>query len=259
MIMARSFASDILAAVKWAAPGGIWPPAPRAALRMKSCARSTAAAAMPAQTEDVDVEERSSAIEVFGAVIRFQHPLISGGGFCRRAVRRNPVDVLRRNGNSPEQDSIDHPVIAVRVVPGHKAFIAPEPVNAVPWQAIAVRALAQQLIQRARRRTSRQGDREPAATGGGQIGYPARRSASQSFGIFEDLDRLVRHLPALRWRSLRIVDRGDRAPIVGRMEHMRAGDDGVRPGIEDPPYVLPAQTAIDLDHRVEAAIVAQTP
>ncbi len=34
--MARSFVSVILAAVKCAAPGGIWPPAPRAALRMNS-------------------------------------------------------------------------------------------------------------------------------------------------------------------------------------------------------------------------------
>ena len=50
--MARSLVSVILAAVKCAAPGGIWPPAPRAALRMNSCARSTAAAAIPAQTDD---------------------------------------------------------------------------------------------------------------------------------------------------------------------------------------------------------------
>ena len=51
VIMARSFVSVILAAVKCAAPGGIWPPAPRAALRMNVWARSTAAAAMPAQTD----------------------------------------------------------------------------------------------------------------------------------------------------------------------------------------------------------------
>src|SRR5258708_36774843 len=50
-MMARSLASVILAAVKCAAPGGILPPDPRAALRMKSCARSTAAAAIPAQTD----------------------------------------------------------------------------------------------------------------------------------------------------------------------------------------------------------------
>src|SRR6266851_10361798 len=47
--MARSLASVILAAVKCAAPGGIWPPAPRAALRMNICARSTAAAVERAQ------------------------------------------------------------------------------------------------------------------------------------------------------------------------------------------------------------------
>src|SRR6266702_5239241 len=50
--MARSFVSVILALVKCAAPGGILPPDPRAALRMKSCARSTAAAAIPAHTDD---------------------------------------------------------------------------------------------------------------------------------------------------------------------------------------------------------------
>ena len=50
MITARSVRSDT-GAVRCAAPGGSWPLALRAALRMKAWARSTAPAAMPAQAE----------------------------------------------------------------------------------------------------------------------------------------------------------------------------------------------------------------
>ena len=52
MIGAQLCQIGIFAAVKCAAPGGIWPPDAARGLAHERCARSTAAAAMPAQTDD---------------------------------------------------------------------------------------------------------------------------------------------------------------------------------------------------------------
>src|SRR6516162_6022130 len=56
----------------------------------------------------------------------------------------------------------------------------------------------------------------------------------------------------------RVANGGDCAGVIRRVENVRTGDDGGSPGVAHLPGVFAAQSTVDLDHRVEAAFVAQT-
>src|SRR5215472_13105581 len=152
-----------------------------------------------------------------------------------------------------------HAVIALWVVPRNKAFVAPEPMHALPRQLIAKRLFREQLIEPARSRATRKADRKPTAARRGQFGNPSSDPVSQSFGILAYLDRSSRHLHSLRSRTRRAADRGDGAGIIGCMEHVGTGDDRVRSRFGHLPGVVATQAPVYLDHRVETALVAQTP
>src|SRR5215472_3583012 len=147
-----------------------------------------------AQPEELHTEERPGGIQAFGFVIGFEGALIGTGGVLRNAGRRNPVNVLRWFGHLRQHRIACHAVIALRVVPRNKAFVAPEPMHAFPRQLIAKRLFREQLIEPAWSRATRKADPKPPAPSRRKFGKPSSPPARQSFGIFAHLDRSSRHL-----------------------------------------------------------------
>src|SRR5215471_17393086 len=198
-----------------------------------------------AQPEELHTKKRPGGIQAFGFVIGFERALIGTGGVLRDAGRRNAVNVLRWYGRLRQHRRACHAVIALWVVPRNKAFVAPEPMHALPRQRIAKRWFREQLVEPAWSRAARKADRKPTAARHGQFGNPSSDPAGQSFGILAYLNRSSRHLHSLRSRTRRAADRGDGACIIGRVEHVGTGNDRVRSGLQYPPGMLAAEAWID--------------
>jgi len=76
--------------------------------------------------EQHDIEERPRRIECVAAVIGFEHTLVGLRGVGGAAPVRNTVDIIGRDRHMGDHRVARHAVIAVRMVPPHKALVAQE-------------------------------------------------------------------------------------------------------------------------------------
>ncbi len=157
-----------------------------------------------------------------------------------------------------------HAVIAVRMVPRDKALVAPEPVHAIPRHPVAHRA--------ARPAAGRAGAGSSRRTGKPRSGRGCRRRGRRSSAAARCASSL-RHRLRPRcglWsaasallqdrRSARVADRGDRrAHNRGAWNTAEPATIAFAPASITCQAFSPLEPAIDLDDRVEPALVAQAP
>src|SRR5690242_3935777 len=99
--------------------------------------------------------ERRCAIKVLELLLIGARGLVG----CK-ALSRDGMDIFGRNRGRGEHCLAHHAVIALRIVVGNEAFVAPEPMCALPREHPAIRLTGQQLIKPAWGRAAGESDAE---------------------------------------------------------------------------------------------------
>ncbi len=114
--------------------------------------------------EQGDVEQRLLRIEHRRAVSRLQGPLVAQGGLVGSAIGRHGVNVFPRYRRLGEHRLAGHPVVALRMIVGNEALVAPIPGYAPPREATAELIGGQQPVERLGGRAA--GERDPEGAPG---------------------------------------------------------------------------------------------
>ena len=207
------------------------------------------------RSQQRDVEQRAVGSKRVGAVEALECRLVGGGGLLRRkAFRRHRMNIFRRDRDPRQKRLARHAVIAVGMIVRHEAFVAPEPVHAVPRKA-------------RRESPASRGFHKAAAASIRPTGKPRRRGRSPA----PDRKAIPRHLaPALRRsrkadlgraatvivrqpcaRTVAVSNSGDGGRVIAGTEYGRSGDDRVGAGVDRQRGILAVLAAVDLDPRIE--------
>src|SRR5215470_9613020 len=93
--------------------------------------------AIGAEAKQSDVEQRPRSIQDRCTIGCLQTTLIVQGGVLWRAIDRHGMDILCRDRCLGEHGLAGHPVIALRVIIGNEALVAPIPGDPRPWETSA--------------------------------------------------------------------------------------------------------------------------